>query len=680
MLILFLLNSVVLVSSFIFIYRVLRLASNIDSLISLFIIYFAQVVLSILTLGIIGRLSLFNLVLVNLIILLAVYFFSYRAKSNFYWQQIGQDFYGILSNKVVLLALVFILGFGITKICFNLVNPPFGWDDLNYHFTFPIEWLKHNNLVNPITICDDPAPSYYPINGSLFFLWLIFPLKNVFLADLGQLPFFILAFLSVFSLAKKLSFDSELAFIASALFVLIPNFFKQLQIAYVDVMVAGLFLAGLNYLFVLRDNPSWRNILLFAVSLGLFVGTKTIALPYAVLLFIPFMYFYVKNLKKYALSLILLILVVIALGGFTYIRNFIETGNPLYPIDVKIFGKFIFKGVIDTAVYKAHFKLEDYSFAKLLFHEGLGLQTLIFIVPGTFLALIVAWIRKKKTLDFYCAYLLALPVLIYLIYRYIIPLANSRYLYALFGVGIIAGFYFWREIKIPRFIIGIVAVFCILSSAAQLAKRQELVIGFIVSLSLLFLLPALLKYLRRPRNMAILVLVVVLSLFILEKEYVKNEYKGYIKMVKYSGFWPDATRAWDWLNTNTTGNNIAYVGRPVPFPLYGTNFKNNVYYVSVNATDPAKLHYFADSRYVWGYDYLSQHKSLEEKNNYRGGADYSVWRANLLRRNTDYLFVYSLHQTNNIIFPLEDGWAQNNPLKFSPVFSNNTVHIYKILK
>lgn len=151
-------------------------------------------------------------------------------------------------------------------------------------------------------------------------------------------------------------------------------------------------------------------------------------------------------------------------------------------------------------------------------------------------------------------------------------------------------------------------------------------------------------------------------------------------MVRYSGFWPDAARAWGWLNQNTFGNNIAYVGRPVPFPLYGENFKNNVYYVSVNKTDPAKLHYFPGSHYQWGYDFLSLHRNLEASGNYRADADYSTWLNNLIRRNTDYLFIYSLHQTKDIIFPLEDNWAKANGVKFAPIFTNQTIHIYKIIR
>ncbi|MCX5696414.1 MAG: hypothetical protein NTU54_00320, partial [Candidatus Omnitrophica bacterium] len=179
---------------------------------------------------------------------------------------------------------------------------------------------------------------------------------------------------------------------------------------------------------------------------------------------------------------------------------------------------------------------------------------------------------------------------------------------------------------------------------------------------------------------------VILSFFLgffaliwLNQNYQEHEYSRYRKMLRYSGFWPQAAEAWEWLNSNTTGNNIAYVGRPVPFPLYGENFKNNVYYVSVNKIDPAKLEYYAGSHYHWGRDFLELHRNIKEKGNYRGDADYNVWLGNLARRKIEYLFVYSLHQTKDIIFPMEEGWAKANPDKFSLVFSNDIVRIYKLV-
>ncbi|MDD2752091.1 MAG: hypothetical protein PHN59_03085 [Candidatus Omnitrophica bacterium] len=676
-------NFMVLATAWALVFRVLRLPGRVDSLLALLILYFSQIIFSELLLGAAGKLFLFNLCLLQLLILCVVTLATYNKTSTFSISQYSPALKELLKSKLVLFMLCVILAFGANKILINLANPPFGWDSLNYHFTFPVEWLKNATLNNPITIFDDPSPSYYPINGSLYYLWLIVPLRNVFLADIGQAPFFLAAFLAVFDISRKLKLNYQQAFYASGLFLLIPNFFKQLSFAYVDVMIAALFLTCINFLLALKERFNWSNMLIFCLSFGLFIGTKTTALVFGVLLILPFFCLALSK-KRIILALLLFAGALIALGGYSYIRNFLETKDPLYPLNLGIFGINIFHGVMDNSIYRAHFTLKDYAITKLLFHEGLGAQAVLFIFPATLAGFLLAIIKRRK-LGVFMAYFLMLPLLIYLAYRYLIPLANARYLYALFGLGMVIGIYLMKEFKFPKIAVTILAALTAISSAFQLAKRQELTTSLILTLIFLIILPILLRAFRKVSLGGIIkpvavfcVCVIFLLLCFMERNYRKNEFPGYIKMEKYSGFWPDATRAWNWLNSNTSGENIAYTGRPVAFPLYGSNFKNNAYYVSINCTDPVKLHNFTHSRYTWGYDFESLHKNLEEDQNYRGKKDYTCWLNNLLRRKTNYLFVYSLHQTKEIIFPVEDTWARDNPNNFLPVFTNQTIHIYRL--
>ncbi|MFH1507302.1 MAG: hypothetical protein ABIG46_02590 [Candidatus Omnitrophota bacterium] len=622
-----------------------------------------------------------NLIALNVIILAAVFFITRKNKFTFDLSVSGIRIG--LRNKVLLLLFSALCVFSLSKLAINLVNPPFGWDNLNYHFSFPVYWLKTGNLHIPLTVNCDPAPSYYPINGSLLYLWFMLPLKNVFIADLGQLPFFVIAILSLYSLARKIGLSRQYSFYACGLFLIIPNFFKQMEIAYVDVMIGALFLACLNFLFSLNERLDFKHALIFSISLGLFLGIKSVALPYSVLLMILFTYLYLKNVRGIGVYLPVFLLIIFALGGYSYLRNFLDTANPLYPLDYKLFGKVVFKGVVDMATWKAHFTLKDYSFFKVLFREGLGLQTIFFVLPAIFLSLPVVLLKKKKALNFSLIFLTLVPGLLYLIYRYVIPLANVRYLYALMGLGMVLAFYIAKIMNVPLKLLKILAVICTLDSMFKLGSDEELIFSAILTFAFfalfLFLGRKKMSWLIKPRAVLSIFIIALLALFILERDYRKNEYSRYVKMEDYSGFWPDATRAWEWLNQQSTiGNNIAYVGRPVPFPLFGTDFKNNVYYVSVNNIEPAKLHFYPKSRYRWGSDFLSQQKSFEEDNNYRGNADYQVWLSNLLKRKTEYLFVYSLHQTEILLFPVEDDWAKSHPDKFNPVFSNETVHIYRV--
>lgn len=682
MFIFLLLNILVLACAFLIVYKSLRIEWAVDSIIALFVVYLSQIIFIELILGLAGALYLKNVILLSLVLFLGAYLLTKNKELNLLPLNFTLYFKKLLSNKLFSFIFSVAASFAIVKILVNLLNPSFGWDSLNYHFTFPVEWLKHGNLNVPIVIFDDPSPTYYPLNGSLFYLWLIFPFKSVFLADLGQFPFFVIAVISVFGISRKIGLSRAYAFYSVALFVLIPNFFKQLQVAYVDVMVGCLFLTAVNFLLSLKDKFNLSNALIYGLSLGLLIGTKTVALPYSVLLIIPFLVISFKDYKRAGLGVVVM-LCLLVFGGFSYFRNLIETGNPLYPLDFRLLNLHIFKGVMDKAVYSSHFSSADYAFSKMLFHEGLGAQSLLLILPGIFLAFPVAFFRRRKELDINLSYFFLLPILIYLVYRFCIPLANLRYLYALMGIGVILGFYIFDILKVKKIMLNILVIICIFASISELAKRQELVASLILSAASFLILINIKRIGLFNNKRLILPLIFTLTLGTLlcaERFYKTNEFPRYYKMVKYSGFWPDATKAWNWLNNNTVGNNIAYTGRAVPFPLYGSSFKNNVYYVSVNKTQPAKLHYFNHSRYEYGPGFESLLKTIEQENNYRGNADYSIWRSNLLRANTDYLFVYSLQQTKSTIFPLEDNWAMVNPDKFKPIFTNNTIHIYRIIK
>lgn len=679
-----LMNLIVGASSYLVAYKFFRLRPLIDSLICWFTVYFAQIIFSELILGILGKLYLRNIILLNLSILfLIITVITKDRNSSFNSRPFKKPSLGLFSDNIILLLASLILGFAIVKLFFNLINPPFGWDCLNYHYTFPVEWIKNANLNNPLVVSDDPFPAYYPINGSLFFLWLIFPLRSAFLADLGQLPFFIISFLAVFSISRKLGLNKEYSFFAAYLFVIIPNFFKQLQVGYVDIIVGALFLASLNFLLALKEEFNLKNIILFALTFAIFIGTKTTALPYSVFLIFPFLFlvFYNKeysSFKKLAF-LFLFILIALFFGSFSYLRNFILTGNPFYPLDVTILNNPIFKGVIDKATFIARNEEGGESLIKLLFHEGLGIQTLLIILPATVLALFIN-LTKNKNRDIFSNYIMALPLLLYLAYRYILPIPNSRYLYPMLGAGIVVGLRVLNSLKISLKAINLFAVIAALASLSESARRLELGISFAAAI-LLFLSFILISSYQRLRSIIFskgLILSGIFIFFILLQflllDYQKNEYSRYIRNSRY---WPDATKAWAWLNDNTHGNNIAYVGRPVPYPLYGANLKNNVFYVSVNTKDPIRLHDLKHSMYRWD-SAEKMHKSFEEQNNYRGNADYPVWLENLYRRKTDFLFIYSLHHTKDIIFPIEEKWAKANLDKFKLIFSNNTVMIYRL--
>jgi len=642
---------------------------TLNFILTCFVFYIGQIVLTEQILGVFSRLTLLNLFVLNLLILVLVFVFVRKKKLIPELQEVKT---GILQDKIILFALSVFSGFILVNAFVNLINPTFGWDCLNYHFTQPVEWLKHHNLINPITINDDPSPSYYPINGGLIYFWFIAPFKSAYVADLAQLPFYIISLIAVFAISRKAGLDNRLSFIAALTFGIIPNYFKEIEVGYTDVMMGCVFLLTLYFIVSLSHEFKKSVFLLASISLGLLLGIKTAALPYVVFLLLYLVWLLVKHkgIKKAAAYLPVVFVLMLIFGGYGFIRNAVLTGNPLYPLDFVLLGKRIFKGVMPLSNYHAQWTAADFNYRKLFFSEGLGAQFILLIVPFTLIAPLAA-IRKKKMNLF-----VVLPIVLFLIFRYLIPQLWVRFLYPYLGVGSIVGWWGVKELGIKKKIIDVGFMLFILLSAAELAGHGELIASLILSLAVFGFLLLKNKYSWSIKKYIPLGAVILIFLMILgEKKYLKEEYDRYIQ---YAPFPKEEAEGWEYLNDITgKGANVAYVGRPEVFPLYGSGLKNNVYYVSVNGKEPY-LHSYKNSYYKWNADYNVKHAVIRKNGNYRGNADYGIWLRNLKNKNIDYLFIYALHRITD--FPFEDEWAKKHSEVFKTVFSNKLIHIYKISK
>ncbi len=682
------LNGLAGTSSYLIAFRILRLSRSLDQAASWFLVYIAEIMLSVLALGIDGILTLQKLALFHALVLILLIIHTRKLKSlPFNTANIAHALQELNASRFARLGLSTIIAFSCIKIFINLTNAPLGWDCLNYHFVFPVEGIHHGNLQTPIIINDDPAPTYYPLNGSFWYFWLMIPFQSAFFANIGQIPFFIMTFFMIFAIARAYGLNRAYSLLPAILFILIPNVFKHYKLAYVDMMVAAYFVTSAYFLLRLSERYKRGEVIAFALSTGLLIGTKTIALPYSILLIIPFALVSLMHVKKGGLKLcVAACMIIFLLSAFSYIRNWIQTGNPLYPLQISFFNKVFWKGVLDSVTYRAHFTPKDYALSKLLFHEGLGAQTILFILPAALCAFPVWFMKRTVKRDWMKGYLLALPILIFAVYRFIVPLANTRYLYPCLALGIVAAMVTLRMLTIPQRIVTIIATLCIFACIPELDKNIALVFGILLTAILFFIfsrkknIGTIAIYSQKPSTWLAIGIVISAVIIVLNNAYSKLEFKRYGQSSRLSGFWPEAIEGWDWLNQHTTGNTIAYVGRPVPYPLYGTRFKNDVRYVSVNAQEPAKLHLYPKSWYSWGFDFESQHVNMMRENNYRGNADYTTWLENLRKAKADFLFIYSLHQTLHIIFPIEEEWASAHPDVFKPEFSNDVVRIYSIRK
>jgi hypothetical protein len=655
----------------------------VDKLLLWFTLFFAQVIIVELIFGILGKFIFQDILLCHLIIFLIMLSI---VRKRLFFSFSKPDVFFVFNDNILLFALLVFISFFSVKLAVNLVNPPFCVDSLQYHLAFPATWIKNHNILNPVCIFsaikgnpDLSCITFYPINAQLFFAWLMLPLKNAFLADIGEAPFYLIGVIAVYSILRKFSIDKNIALLSGLLWALIPNLFKQLRNgSQIDVICAVLLLLVFNSMLLVKKEFSFKNALIFGISLGILIGTKILNIIWVGALFPIFIFYFFDKFQAISLRKMLVVVVSIFVfasifGGYIYLKNLFHTGNPFFPIQINIFGKVLFSGAMDNLTY-SKLGMGGYKngLVDLLWKEGLGVQFLMLILPGTFLPLIFFKAIKDKTkpvLEY--LFLFLAPVFMLLLYFVFINERWTRYLFPYLSLGLINGVIFFDKFKWGKRYLNIVAFISIAASITMLANGFELVFSvvlFLVLFSLVFLFRRKIeKVIGKVLSLKFLLLFfisMVIVLYVLNDNYNKSEFFRYPSTIsRKESSKRDIAFAWQWFNANNgKGAKVGYAGRTEIYPLFGSNLKNEVMYVPVNKISMAP------------YDLRDGF--------YRKEMNYSDWISNLRKLNIAYLFIALPEEINNETdlgcFPIEDKWALEHPELFTQVFKNSLAHIYNV--
>ncbi|MFN8035234.1 MAG: hypothetical protein U0V73_04805 [Acidimicrobiia bacterium] len=238
------------------------------------------------------------------------------------------------------------------------VVPPYAWDGLSYHLPAVAYWLQQGHLgLTPYWIYSN----VYPMNAELVFAWPTVLLGDDTLIDASQLVFALLGALAVAVLARALGARRSAAVAASSLFLLTPVVVQQLNVAYVDVALAGCFLAAFAFWFgalqaagLVRGPDGDAGVDarlartqfgLGGLAAGMAIGTKSVALAYVGVLGLVLLGLLAVALARRrsaftsaAVLVACFVLPIPVLGSFWYARDWIEYGNPVHPFTLTIGG------------------------------------------------------------------------------------------------------------------------------------------------------------------------------------------------------------------------------------------------------------------------------------------------------------------------------------------------------
>jgi hypothetical protein len=260
-----------------------------------------------------------------------------------------------IGPKQVLLGLLAIL---IISICVLASVPPVSRDALTHHLAVPKLYLRYG------AICEIPAVvfSYYPMNLDLLYLIPLY-LGNDIIPKFIHFAFALATAWIVFDYLKK-RINLVYALFGAVFFLSTPVIVKLSVTAYVDLGLIFFSTAALMYLINWVASRYALRFLLFAgLCCGLALGTKYNALIVLFLLsmFIPFVYLRAirsgiksqderERIQNHGLRANdichaqkalgfagVFLLVALLVFSPWMVKNFLWTGNPIYPLYNKWF-------------------------------------------------------------------------------------------------------------------------------------------------------------------------------------------------------------------------------------------------------------------------------------------------------------------------------------------------------
>jgi hypothetical protein len=222
-------------------------------------------------------------------------------------------------------------------------RPPYDWDGLYYHIPAIHEWVARGHIEFLDGFPDLPFVNYpMAVEANTFLMYEAH--RSSRLVDASNLWYWPMAFFAVVVVADRLGVRGAWPWLAGALLAGAPLLVGQSVSCYVDAGFAASVMAGIaaSTLFVFpgREGASrlWLGVL-WGASLGLVLGAKgtgVVLAPVVVLAVLGVVSVREaprrEALRAWGAGLV----VALAVGGYWYVRNAYNTGNPLYPIQLKL--------------------------------------------------------------------------------------------------------------------------------------------------------------------------------------------------------------------------------------------------------------------------------------------------------------------------------------------------------
>lgn len=576
---------------------------------------------------------------------------------------------------IALFALGYVLGFVHTQH----ILPVMSNDALTYHFPAAVQWLQTGRLGVFPTWFFNPANTYSPLAGSTFIAWLIAPFGNDVLARFVELPALIAIGAALFQLCRQLGVEPVTAALTAAAAVVARPLFFPAIMGKDDLFVALFFPCALLAMTPRRAAEPFAALRL-GLAIGLLLATKyTVFLALPILLLVsdgPW-----RSGRRWRWWAAVLATIVVVAGPW-YWRNYWLTGNPLFPMDVSIRGRHLFRGLFTTGRSKGLRTIE--GIAKVLIGGNYGLPTIVMMcVMAGWIALWVKMLSKSTASILRDPLTRAVtigPALGLFLFLWRSPFPEVRFVLPTFLLLFAAtAAACERIIHPPRVRQAIALLVLVLACWTTFANPQRAIefgtIGFAVAL--LGFVPLWITRGWKARTRLLVLgggagLVAASATFVLWTSSVTAYKKSiFLPGAGWDLSYPEARPLWEFVAEHIPLDaTVAYANLYMTYPLQGFDLGRRVVYAPARpgVRSPADLPRLGDRLSGEALVPAAIRATVES-------SDRATWLKNLRQTSAEYLVVgkvRDLHDAPEAVF------ADADPRRFRKLFENDGGIIYAI--
>ncbi len=245
-------------------------------------------------------------------------------------------------------------------LCFvGTLVPPYGWDSLVYHLTDVFHLARSHSLARFAFFSPGGPAFYFPQVGEMHAAWAYIlsgaGAESWRVAGFGLIPLALTTGVAARATAEALGLRAGLSWIVPGV-MLAPVVAAQPLALYVDVALAAFVLAATAFAALAAAQGRFAHLALAALSAGLAMGVKVSFLYFSATIVVVLANRHVWRLLTggrwwRAVARVTLAAALFALPcAFWYLRNLLDTGNPLYPFHVKVAGATLFSGPVEVFI------------------------------------------------------------------------------------------------------------------------------------------------------------------------------------------------------------------------------------------------------------------------------------------------------------------------------------------